>query len=162
MLIDLWSVSCKVWEGIVQLILTCVNVFWHLFMGVGLKEWHYSIHVQVIKSLAYVWDLNFNWQRTQFCRALALQPLIEHLSMNWCKLGLKVPTSLNWVKFMPGICDGWATLSTGWELWDRRPTQWCLGLAPMRVSNLQMCVASLAPQVIWEESLSIMLVFNRG
>ena len=101
--------SCKVWGGIVQLILTCVNVFWHLFMGVGLKEWHYSIHVQVIKSLAYVWDLNFNWQTTQFCRALALQALVECLSRDCCKLGLKVPTSLNWVKFRPGICDGWPT-----------------------------------------------------
>ena len=121
-----------------------------------------------------IWIL---WQTTQFCRALALQALVEHLSSNWCKLGLKVPTSLNWVKFRPSICDGGATSSTNCWLWDKRLTQGCLGLAPMRGSkqcgmdilpifllrfgsNLWMCMASLASRVTWEESLSIMLKFS--
>ena len=68
------------------------------------------------------------------------------------------------VKFRPGICDGGATSSIGWEACDRIPTHRCLGLAPMRGSkqcgidilpifllrfgsNLQMCMASLASLV---------------
>ena len=115
-------------------------------------------------------------QPTQFCRALALQALVECLSKNWCGFGLKVMISLNWVRFRPGIWDGGATSSTEGGLWDRRPTCGCLGLAPMRGSkqcgidilpifllrfgsNLQMCMASLASRVIWEESLSVMLKF---
>ena len=79
--------SWKVWWGLVQLTLTCVDMFSHLFRGVGLKEWHYSIHVYVLKSLACVriWIL---WQTTQFCRALALQALVECLSRNWWRFGL--------------------------------------------------------------------------
>ena len=127
--------------------------------------------------MACVWDFKFLWQTTQFCRALALQALVDHLSKNWCGFGLKVPISLNWVKFRPGIWDGGATSSTGCGAWDRSPTHGCLGLAPMRGlkqcgidilpifllrfgSNLWMCMASLASWVTWEESLSIMLKFS--
>ena len=81
---------------------------------------------------------------------------------------------LNWVTFRPGIWDGGATSSTESCTWDRSPTQRCLGLAPIRWSkqwgidilpifllelwsNLQMCMASFASQVIWEGSLLIIL-----
>ena len=150
----------------------------HTYLGgVGLKEWHYSIHVYVLKSLACVRIFEFQWQTTQFCRALALQVLVECLSRNWWRFSLKVPTSLNWVRFRPGIWDGGATSSTEEGAWDRSPTYGCLGLAPMRGSkqcgidilpifllrfgsNLWMCMASLASWVIWEESLSIILKFS--
>ena len=81
---------------------------------------------------------------------------------------------LNWVRFRPIISDGGATSST--ESWscDRRPTQGCLGLAPIRWSkqcgidilpmfllrlgsNLQMHMASFASHVIWKGSLLITL-----
>ena len=87
------------------------------------------------KELGLYLNFEFLWQTTQFCRALALQALVECLSRNWWGLGLKLPISLNWVRFRPGICDGGATSSTEGGLWDRRPTHGCLGLAPMRGSK---------------------------
>ena len=64
------------------------------------------------KELGLCLNFEFQWQTTQFCRALALQALVECLSRNWWRFGLKVPISLNWVRFRPGIWDGGATLST--------------------------------------------------
>ena len=109
-----WSVISVILDvrRLVQLSLTCVSVFSHLCGVWRWKEWHYSIHVYVLKSwpLFGIWILR---QTTQFCRALALQALVECLGINWCWLGLKVPISMNWVRFRPRIWDG-ATSSTGW------------------------------------------------
>ena len=124
-----------------------------------------------------VWEL---WQTTQSIwvdqlnRFLALHALVEGLGIFGATFGLKVPMSLNWVRFRPGIWDGGATSSTGCGVCDKTPTRGCLGLAPIRGSkqcgmdilpifwlslgsSLLMWMASFASRVIWEGSLSTML-----
>ena len=78
------------------------------------------------------------------------------------------------MRFRPGIWDGGATSSTGSWTCVRRSTHGYLGFTPKRGSkqcgidilpifllrfgsSLQMWMASLASQVTWEGSLSIML-----
>ena len=112
----------------------------------------------------------------------ALQALFEHLGILFIKLDLKDPISLNWVRFRPGICDSGAGSSTDSWGCERRFTRGCLGFIPKRGSkqcgidilpmfllrlgsNLRMCMASLASQVAWEGSLSIILkldIVGRG
>ena len=110
----------------------------------------------------------------ELSKFFALQALFEHLGILFNRLDLKDPISLNWVRFRPGIWDGGTVLSTGSWAWERWSTHGCLGFTPKRGSkqygidilpifllgfgsNLQMWMASLASQVTWEGSLSIML-----
>ena len=157
---------------------TCYHTYSHLFWGVW--RWRNDItqFMSGVKELALFVNM---WQTTQLIwvdqlnRFLALHALVEGLGICWAMFGLKVPILLNWVRFRPGIWDGGTISSPGCGIvWDRAPTQGCLGLAPIRGSkqcgmdilpifqlrlgsNLLMWMASLASLVIWEGSLSIML-----
>ena len=132
MLIDLLSVSCHVWGGLVQLILTHENMFLHIFMGVGLNEWHYSIHVYVLKILACVWILNFCGKELNYVGHWLY--ILWLATFQWIGHDLVWKSQLHWiwVRFSPGIWDEGTTSSIyGGGGWDMTPTCGCLGLAPI-------------------------------
>ena len=134
------SVMCGVWKAVAIKPDTyeCVTTLIHIW---GVWRWRNDItqFMSGVKELAL---FEIIWQTTQLIwldqlnRFLALHALVEGLGICWATLGLKVPISLNWVRFRPGIWDGRAISSTGCgAVSDRAPTWGCLGFALIRGSK---------------------------
>ena len=76
------------------------------------------------------------------------------------KLDLKVPISLKWIRFRPGIWDSEATSSTGSWTCERRSTRGCFGFLSLREGQKQCGIDIFTNIFYWDFGSNFLNVYG--